>query len=69
MTMQEEDLSRIVSNNTSKSLQSWQDYLLGLPGIDPTIADDRGTTALDAARVNDRAEAVARLEQFAANDV
>jgi ankyrin repeat protein len=45
-----------------------QEYLLGLPGIDPTITDDRGTTPLHAARVNDRAEAVAFLEKFGANN-
>ena len=43
-------------------------YLLSNhPNIDISIQDDRGKTALDAARVNDKQEIVALLEAFAKN--
>jgi len=35
-----------------------------LPNINVHIADDRGQTALDAARVNQKTEAVEALEAF-----
>lgn len=41
-------------------------YLLSLPTIDIAIADDRGQTALDAAKVNNKQEVVALLEGFLA---
>lgn len=40
-------------------------YLLSRPNIDITIPDDRGKTALDAAKVNDKEDVVALLEAFA----
>jgi ankyrin repeat protein len=40
-------------------------YLLSQPAIDITIQDDRGQTALDAARVNNKQDIVVLLEEFA----
>lgn len=40
-------------------------YLLSLPNIDISIPDDRGKTALDAAKVNEKEDVVALLEAFA----
>ena len=37
-------------------------YLLSLPNIDIYAKDDRGQTALDAARVNEKEEAIKLLE-------
>jgi ankyrin repeat protein len=39
-------------------------YLLSLPTLDATLTDDRGQTALDAARVNDKKEALQALEAY-----
>ena len=39
-------------------------YLLSLPGLDANLRDDRGQTALDAARVNDKKEALQALEAY-----
>ena len=39
-------------------------YLLSLDSIDAGAKDDRGQTALDAARVNDKQEVVAALEEY-----
>lgn len=43
--------------------QPWQEFLLCQPGIDPTIADDSGQTALQAAQVNNRREVIEVLEK------
>lgn len=42
-------------------------YLLSLPDIDITVKDDRGMTALDAARVNNKEAVVQALEAFQAS--
>jgi hypothetical protein len=39
-------------------------YLLSLPDLDATLRDDRGQSALDAARVNDKKEALQALEDY-----
>jgi ankyrin repeat protein len=42
-------------------------YLLSLPDIDIHVQDDRGQTALDAAKVNHKQDVVAMLEPFEAS--
>jgi len=42
----------------------WQRFLLQQPGIEVHAKDDRGNTALDAARENDKLEVVQVLEEF-----
>jgi hypothetical protein len=39
-------------------------YLLSLPGLDATLRDDRGQSAQDAARANDKTEALQALEAY-----
>jgi hypothetical protein len=39
-------------------------YLLSLPTLDATLTDDRGQSALDAARVNDKKEALQALDAY-----
>jgi len=46
------------------TLFSLQHFLLQQPGIDVEAKDDRGKTALDAARANDKSEVVKALEEF-----
>jgi hypothetical protein len=43
-----------------------QQYLLDLPTIDMHAKDDRGQSALDAARVNQKMDAVRLLEAYGA---
>ena len=46
---------------------SRQHFLLQQPGIDVHAKDDRGNTALDAARENDKLEVVQVLEEFSSS--
>ena len=46
------------------SLYYCQLLLLNQPGIDMYAKDDRGNTALDAARINEKQDAVKTLEEL-----